>query len=121
MVSRPHLLLLTAVLILTDAAIFLVLTSTTHASTSVSRLLSLCSGLILLPVLERSLAVPGGRRYPPGLWPLVIVALILGYGIFVALAARSPHVQPLVHLTVSWLGALLFGVFGWWRIRHWRD
>ncbi len=107
-------------LVVADAALFLVLSSATHANTSVCRLFSLGGSLTLLSVLGRSMADPGGRGYPPGLRPLAIVALILGYGIFVALTVRAPHVQPLAHLMVSWLGALPFGVFGWWRIRRWR-
>lgn len=121
MANRPRLLLLLAVLILADAAILQILLAATEVSAAVGRLVSMAGGLAAAWLWAKSLPVPPEVRTPAGFWPLAIIALCLSYGIFAAFTARAPHIQPLAHLALSWLGAGLFGAFGWWRIRRWRD
>lgn len=118
--NQPRFMILLATLMLVDAVTLEVLTTAIEASTLVDRLASLVAGFAAAWLVARALPSPAGRRYPPGFWPLVIVGVLLSYGIFAALAARAPHVQPLAHLAVSWLGALLFCGFGFWRIRRFR-
>lgn len=57
---------------------------------------------------------------PPGLWPLIVIAIILNTGLFVFLSERAPIVQPLVHLALAWLGSLAFLGFGLYRIRRFK-
>jgi hypothetical protein len=121
MANRPRLLLLLAVLILADAAILQILMATTPLSAAVDRLVSMAGGLAAAWLWAKSLAAPSTAGRPAGFWPLTIVALCLSYGIFAAFAVRAPHIQPLVPFVLSWLGAGIFGAFGWWRIRRWRD
>lgn len=121
MANRSRLLLLLAVLILADAAILQVLLATTQISATVDRLVSMTAGVAVVWLWTKSLPVPPAQHTPAGFWPLAVIALCLSYGTFAAFTARAPHIQPLAHLALSWLGAGLFGAFGWWRIRRWRD
>lgn len=120
MAQRPRLLLLLAVLVLGDAAILQILLAITPIGAALDRLVSMAGGLAAAWLWAKVLPFSPGRRTPTGFWPLVTVALCLSYGIFAAFTARASHIQPLAHLAFSWLGAGLFGVFGWWRIRRWQ-
>ncbi|MCF6369305.1 hypothetical protein [Rhizobium halophilum] len=121
MANGPRLLLLLAVLVLADAAILEILLSTAQAGAAVDRLVSMAGGMAAAWLWGKSLPVPPEQRTPAGTWPLAIVALCLSYGIFTAFTAYAPHIQPLAHLALSWFGAGLFGAFGWWRLKSWRD
>ncbi|CAN7593309.1 hypothetical protein [Neorhizobium sp. LjRoot104] len=121
MTRRARLALLLALLILVDALLLQALTMETEAGVLLDRLLSLGAGLLTALILHRLLPAAANRRHQPGFWPLVAIGLVLNYGIFAALASRAPHVQPLVHLSFSWACTLMFGGFGLYRIRRWRD
>lgn len=119
--NRLRFLLLFAVLIIVDAAMLQVLITETGVSSLIDRLISLGCGFAAASLTARFGLTSTAKRYPAGFWPLVIVGLLLSYGIFAALAARAPHVQPLVHLAVAWIGTVAFGAFGIWRIGRWKD
>jgi hypothetical protein len=121
MTSRARFAILLALLIIVDALLLQGLTTETEAGTFIDRLLSLSAGLVAALALHRILPAASDHRRQPGFWPLVAIGLVLNYGIFAALASRAPHVQPLVHLSFCWAGTLLFGGFGLYRIRRWRD
>lgn len=121
MTSRARFAILLALLIIVDALLLQVPTTETEAVTLVDRLLSLSAGLVAALTLHKVLPAASDHRRQPGFWPLVTIGLVLNYGIFAALASRAPHVQPLVHLGFCWAGTLLFGGFGLYRIRRWRN
>ncbi len=85
-----------------------------------ARAVSLAAGAAVFLLLLRT---SGQRRQKtaPGLRPLLAVALLLNYGLFVLLANRAPQLQPLIPLLFSWLAALAFTTFGLWRIRRFRN
>ena len=89
----------------------------------VSRLLSLA----LAYAIAQSFRIVTGFGKPirafveqPGLWPLVVITIIVNTGLFVVLSERAPLVQPVIHLGLSWLGSLAFLAFGLKRIRRFR-
>lgn len=121
MTSRARFALLLALLIFVDALLLQALTMETGAGVLLGRLISLGAGLVTALILHRLLPAAANQPHQPGFWPLVTIGLVLNYGIFAALTSRAPHVQPLVHLSFSWACTLLFGGFGLYRIRGWRD
>ncbi|MBP2559684.1 hypothetical protein J2T08_000367 [Neorhizobium galegae] len=121
MALRTRFAILLALLVFVDALLLQIQTTQTEAGTLLDRLISLGVGLVSASILHRLLPAAANQRHQPGLWPLVTIGLVLNYGIFAALASRAPHVQPLVHLSFSWACTLLFGGFGLYRIRRWRD
>src|SRR5690606_16253283 len=84
--------------IFTDAVLLQALAAAGKAPALVGRLLSLAGGRVATAMLARVVPTPSRFSYPAGFRPLAVVALALTYGIFAALHARAPHVQPLVHL-----------------------
>lgn len=121
MTRRIRLATLLALLVFIDALLLQILTTETEAGTLMDRLLSLGAGLVAALILHQIIPAARDRARQPGFWPLVAVGLALNYGVFAALASRAPHVQPLVHLGFSWVCTLVFGAFGLYRIRRWRD
>lgn len=121
MTSRARFAILLALLITVDALLLQVLATETEAGTLVDRLMSLSGGLVAALALHRILPAASDHVRQPGFWPLVTIGLVLNYGIFAALASRAPQVQPLVHFGFAWACALVFGGFGLYRIRRWRD
>ena len=119
--NRPRFIILLAALIIIDAVLLQFLTVQLNLGSLIDRLVSLAGGVMGVALLARFALSPALQKYPAGFWPLVAVGLLLSYGIFAALAARAPHVQPLVHLAVAWIGAIAFGAFGFWRIGRWKD
>jgi zinc transporter ZupT len=121
MTSRARFAILLALLIFIDAVLLQVLTTDTEAVILIDRLLSLSAGLVAALALHRVLPAASDHVRQPGFWALVTIGLVLNYGIFVALASRAPQVQPLVHFGFAWACALIFGGFGLYRIRRWRN
>ncbi|CDZ68689.1 Hypothetical protein NGAL_HAMBI2610_02820 [Neorhizobium galegae bv. orientalis] len=121
MTRRARFAILLVLLIFVDALLLQVLTTETEAGTLIDRLLSLGAGLVAALILNRIAPMARDQGRQPGFWPLVAVGLVLNYGVFAALASRAPHVQPLVHLGFCWAGTLIFGGFGLYRIRRWRN
>lgn len=121
MTSRARFAILLALLVFIDALFLQLLTTATEAGTLIDRLISLGAGLVAALILHRLVPAARDQARQPGFWPLVAIGLALNYGVFAALASRAPHVQPLVHLGFSWACTLLFGGFGLYRIRRWRN
>lgn len=121
MTRRARFALLLVLLIFVDALLLQLLTTETETGTLVDRLVSLGAGLVASLILHRLVPAARDQARQPGFWPLVAIGLALNYGVFATLATRAPHVQPLVHLGFSWACTLLFGGFGLYRIRRWRN
>ncbi|EUC00568.1 hypothetical protein PMI07_003854 [Rhizobium sp. CF080] len=121
MTRRARFALLLVPPIFVDALLLQLLTTATEAGTLVDRLISLGVGLVAALILHGIVPTARDQARQPGFWPLVAVGLVLNYGVFAALASRAPHVQPLVHLGFSWACTLIFGGFGLYRIRRWRN
>ncbi|CDZ58024.1 hypothetical protein [Neorhizobium galegae] len=121
MTNRVRFAILLALLIIVDALLLQLLTTATGAGTLIDRLISLGAGLVAALILHGIVPTARDQARQPGFWPLVAVGVVLNYGVFAALASRAPHVQPLVHLGFSWAGTLIFGGFGLYRIRRWRN
>ncbi|WP_156379221.1 hypothetical protein [Rhizobium sp. Root149] len=118
--ERTDWLVMAGVTVLADLMLFMVL-DTSMQGLVLSRLMS----LVLAYGIAQAIRLLTGFGKPPrafverpGLWPLVVITVVVNTGLFVVLSERAPIVQPVVHLVLSWLGSLAFLAFGLKRIRR---
>ncbi|MCK8780406.1 hypothetical protein M0654_10465 [Rhizobium sp. NTR19] len=118
MLLRPRIIILSLLLIALDAALLHILTTVFSLAPPVARLLSLGGAIAVCAIIQRVTRPSDAPPSPPELRPLVSVSLLLSFSLFALLATRAPQVQPLLHLSLSWVAALLFWLLGYLRLRR---
>ncbi|WP_189637074.1 MULTISPECIES: GtrA family protein [unclassified Rhizobium] len=84
-----------------------------------ARALSLFSGLIAMGILLPRIDMTAGGRLAvgdAGIIAILTVAALLNYGLFAALLAFSPSLQPLAAMAFATVMSLSFGCFGYLRL-----
>ena len=118
MLLRPRIIILSLLFIALDAALLHILITVFGLGPLVARLLSLGGAIAVCTIILRVTRPSDAPPSPPGLRPLVSVSLLLSFSLFALLATRAPQVQPLLHLSLSWVAALLFWLLGYFRLRR---
>lgn len=120
--SRLHWSVTLGVTLAADLLLFPVLIAVLEAP-----LLSRSASLLIAYVLSQLLRLgsglgksPAAIVHVPGLWPLLVITVLINLGLFGILNGRAPEIQPLLHMLLAWAGSLVFLTFGLSRIRRFR-